>query len=67
MLISIMGMLVAYNVVYRVYVSLENMPVPLQVIANISFKMVLHHCKINNDKRFGFFAIWKETLILFGT
>ena len=47
---------VAYNAVHRLYVSLREYA--CRITSNskyFSVKMVLHHCKINNDKRFGIF------------
>jgi ABC-2 type transport system permease protein len=67
MLISLMGMLIPTMMLTGFLFPLENMPVPLQVIANVVpskwYYIVVKSIMI---KGLGFFAVWKEMLILFG-
>jgi len=68
MLISMMGMLVPTMLFTGFMFPIENMPVPLQVITNIvPSKWYYIIVKSIMIKGLGFSAIWKETLILFGT
>lgn len=68
MLISMMGMMLPIMLFTGFMFPLENMPVALQVIANI-FPSKWYYIIIKSImiKGLGFSAIWKETLILFGT
>ncbi|MCY1512603.1 putative multidrug ABC transporter permease YbhR [compost metagenome] len=68
MLISMMGMLVPTMLFTGFMFPIENMPVPLQVITNI-FPSKWYYIIVKSImiKGLGFSAIWKETLILFGT
>ncbi len=67
MLISMMGMLLPTMLLTGFMFPLENMPYPLQLIANVLpskwYYIVVKSVMI---KGLGFGAIWKETLILFG-
>ena len=67
MLISLMGMLLPTMMFTGFMFPLENMPIPLQVIANITpskwYYIIVKSIMI---KGLGFSAIWKETLILTG-
>jgi len=67
MLLSLMGMLIPIMMFTGFLFPLENMPMPLQVIANIVpskwFYIIVKSIMI---KGLGFSAIWKETLILVG-
>jgi ABC-2 type transport system permease protein len=67
MLISLMGMLLPTMMFTGFMFPLENMPLPLQVIANIVpskwYYIIIKSIMI---KGLGFSAIWKETLILSG-
>ncbi|MBK8521461.1 MAG: ABC transporter permease [Chitinophagaceae bacterium] len=66
MLISLMGMLIPVMMFTGFLFPLENMPMPLQVIANIvPSKWYYIIVKSIMIKGLGFSAIWKETLILF--
>lgn len=67
MLISMMGMLVPTMLFTGFMFPLENMPVPLQVFANI-FPSKWYYTIVKSImiKGLGFSAIWKETLVLFG-
>ena len=68
MLISMMGMLVPTMLFTGFMFPIENMPVPLQVITNIvPSKWYYIIVKSIMIKGLGFSAIWRETLILFGT
>lgn len=68
MLISMMGMLVPTMLFTGFMFPIENMPVPLQVITNVvPSKWYYIIVKSIMIKGLGFSAIWKETLILFGT
>lgn len=68
MLISMMGMLVPTMLFTGFMFPIENMPVPLQLITNIvPSKWYYIIVKSIMIKGLGFSAIWKETLILFGT
>ena len=65
MLISLMGMLIPTMMFTGFLFPLENMPVALQVIANIvPAKWYYIIVKSIMIKGLGFSAIWKETLIL---
>ncbi len=67
MLISLMGMLVPTMMLTGFLFPLENMPIPLQVIANVvPSKWYYIIVKAIMIKGLGFMAIWKEMLILFG-
>jgi ABC-2 type transport system permease protein len=67
MLISMMGMMLPTMLFTGFMFPLENMPVPLQVIANvIPSKWYYVIVKSIMIKGLGFTSIWKETLILFG-
>ena len=67
MLISLMGMLVPTMLFTGFMFPLENMPMPLQVIANaVPSKWYYIIVKSIMIKGLGFGAIWKETLILAG-
>ena len=67
MLVSMMGMLLPTMLLTGFMFPLENMPWPLQVIANIlPSKWYYIIVKSIMIKGLGFSAIWKETLILFG-
>ncbi len=68
MLLSMMGMMLPTMLFTGFMFPLENMPVPLQVIANI-FPSKWYYIIIKSImiKGLGFSAIWKETLILLGT
>lgn len=67
MLISLMGMLLPTMLFTGFMFPLENMPVALQVIANIVpskwYYIIIKSVMI---KGLGFSAIWKETLVLLG-
>ena len=67
MLISLMGMLMPTMLFTGFMFPLENMPIPLQIIANITpskwYYIIVKSIMI---KGLGFSAIWKETLILTG-
>lgn len=67
MLISMMGMMLPIMLFTGFMFPLENMPIPLQTIANI-FPSKWYYIIIKSImiKGLGFTAIWKETLILFG-
>ena len=68
MLISMMGMLVPTLLFTGFMFPLENMPAALQVISHIiPSKWYYSIVKSIMIKGLGFSAIWKETLILFGT
>ncbi len=65
MLISLMGMLIPTMLLTGFMFPLENMPMPLQIIANIvPSKWYYIIVKSIMIKGLGFAAIWKETLIL---
>ncbi len=65
MLISLMGMLIPTMLFTGFMFPLENMPIPLQVVANIvPSKWYYIIVKSIMIKGLGFAAIWKETLIL---
>ena len=67
MLISLMGMLLPTMMFTGFLFPLENMPVPLQVVANlVPSKWYYIIVKDVMIKGLGFSAIWKETLILLG-
>lgn len=67
MLISLMGMLLPTMLLTGFMFPLENMPMPLQVVANVlPSKWYYIIVKSIMIKGLGFGAIWKETLILFG-
>ncbi|HMR45246.1 MAG TPA: ABC transporter permease [Bacteroidia bacterium] len=68
MLISLMGMLVPTLLFTGFMFPIENMPVPLQIISNI-FPSKWYYIIVKSImiKGLGISAIWKETLILFGT
>jgi ABC-2 type transport system permease protein len=67
MLVSLMGMLLPTMLLTGFMFPLENMPVPLQVIANVlPSKWYYIIVKSVMIKGLGFGAIWKETLILLG-
>lgn len=67
MLISLMGMLLPTMMFTGFLFPLENMPVPLQFIANlVPSKWYYIIVKDVMIKGLGFSAIWKETLILTG-
>jgi ABC-2 type transport system permease protein len=67
MLIALMGMLLPVMMFTGFMFPLENMPYPLQVIANIvPSKWYYIIVKSIMIKGMGFWAIWKETLILLG-
>ncbi len=67
MLISMMGMLVPTMLFTGFMFPLENMPLPLQIIANaVPSKWYYTIVKSIMIKGLGFSAIWKETLVLFG-
>lgn len=67
MFISLVGLLMPTIIFSGFMFPIENMPVPLQVISNIVparwFYSIVKSVMI---KGLGFFAIWKETLILAG-
>lgn len=67
MLISLMGMLLPTMMLTGFMFPLENMPMPLQIIANVMpskwYYIIIKSIMI---KGLGFSAIWKETLILVG-
>jgi ABC-2 type transport system permease protein len=67
MLISLMGLLLPTILFSGFMFPLENMPLPLQLIANIVpskwYYIIVKNIMI---KGLGFSAIWKETLILLG-
>ena len=67
MLISLMGMLLPTMMFTGFMFPLENMPLPLQIIANVVpskwYYIIIKSIMI---KGLGFGAIWKETLILAG-
>lgn len=65
MLLSMMGMLLPTMLFSGFMFPIENMPVPLQVIANIvPAKWFYDIAKSIMIKGLGFFDIWKETLVL---
>jgi ABC-2 type transport system permease protein len=67
MLISLMGMLLPVMMFTGFMFPLENMPQPLQIIANaIPSKWYYIIMKSIMIKGLGFSAIWKETIILMG-
>lgn len=67
MLISLMGMLLPTVLLTGFMFPLENMPIALQVVANIvPSKWYYIITKAIMIKGLGFEAIWKESLILFG-
>lgn len=67
MLISLMAMLLPTMLLTGFMFPLENMPIPLQVVANIiPSKWYYIITKSIMIKGLGFAAIWKETLILAG-
>lgn len=67
MLISLMGMLIPTMLLTGFLFPLENMPIPLQVVANvIPSKWYYIIVKSIMIKGLGISAIWKETLILAG-
>lgn len=67
MLISLMGMLIPTMMFTGFLFPLENMPLPLQIIANIvPSKWYYIIVKSIMIKGLGIAAIWKETLILIG-
>jgi ABC-2 type transport system permease protein len=67
MLISLMGMLIPTLMFTGFLFPLENMPLPLQVVANaVPSKWYYIIVKSIMIKGLGFSAIWKESLILFG-
>lgn len=67
MLISLMGMLLPTMMFSGFMFPLENMPVPLQIVANIvPSKWYYIAVKSIMIKGLGLSSIWKETLILFG-
>ena len=67
MLISLMGMMLPTMIFTGFLFPLENMPMPLQIVANIVpskwYYIIVKDVMI---KGLGFSAIWKETLILLG-
>ena len=67
MLISLMGMMLPTMLLTGFMFPLENMPIPLQVIANIlPSKWYYIIVKAVMIKGLGIVSIWKETLILLG-
>jgi ABC-2 type transport system permease protein len=67
MLISLMGMLIPTMLFTGFMFPLENMPMPLQIVANVvPAKWYYIIVKSIMIKGLGFGAIWKETLILAG-
>jgi ABC-2 type transport system permease protein len=67
MLISLMGMLIPTMLFTGFMFPLENMPLPLQFVANlVPAKWYYIIVKSIMIKGLGFAAIWKETLILMG-
>ncbi|MCB0706009.1 MAG: ABC transporter permease [Saprospiraceae bacterium] len=67
MLISLMAMLLPTMMFTGFMFPLENMPMPLQIFANVlPSKWYYIIVKSIMIKGLGFAAIWKETLILFG-
>lgn len=67
MLFSLMGMLLPTMLFTGFMFPLENMPKPLQIIANVvPAKWYYIIVKAIMIKGLGFWAIWKETLILVG-
>lgn len=67
MLISLMGMLVPSILFTGFMFPLENMPYPLQLVANVvPAKWYYIIVKSIMVKGLGFSAIWKETLVLLG-
>lgn len=67
MLISLMGMLLPTMMFSGFMFPIENMPVPLQVISNaVPAKWFYIIVKSIMIKGLGFYAIWKETLVLIG-
>ncbi|MDX2069217.1 MAG: ABC transporter permease [Haliscomenobacter sp.] len=67
MLISLMGMLIPVLLFTGFMFPLENMPLPLQIIANVvPSKWYYIIVKSIMIKGLGLSAIWKETLILLG-
>ncbi|MEZ4893586.1 MAG: ABC transporter permease [Saprospiraceae bacterium] len=67
MLISLMGMMLPTLLLSGFMFPIENMPIPLQVISNIIpakwYYIIVKDIMI---KGAGFFAVWKETLVLAG-
>ncbi len=67
MLISLMGMLMPTIMFTGFMFPLENMPLPLQLVANLLpskwYYIIVKDIMI---KGLGFASVWKETLILFG-
>lgn len=67
MLISLMGMLVPSILFTGFMFPLENMPYPLQLVANVvPAKWYYIVVKSIMVKGLGFSAIWKEILVLLG-
>ena len=67
MLISLVGTLLPTIIFSGFIFPIENMPAPLQVVANIvPSKWFYIIAKTIMVKGLGFAAIWKETLILVG-
>ncbi|GJM62702.1 ABC transporter permease [Persicobacter diffluens] len=67
MLISLMGLLIPTMLFTGFMFPLENMPIPLQIVANfVPSKWYYIIVKSIMIKGLGFSAIWKETLILIG-
>lgn len=68
MLLAMMGMMLPTMLFTGFMFPLENMPVALQVLANV-FPSKWYYIIVKSImiKGLGFSAIWKETLILFGT
>ena len=67
MFISLVGLMMPTIIFSGFMFPIENMPIPLQVISNVIpakwFYIIVKSVMI---KGLGFFAIWKETLILVG-
>ncbi len=67
MFISLVGLLMPTIIFSGFMFPIENMPIPLQVVSNIvPAKWFYSIVKSVMIKGLGFFAIWKETLILAG-
>ena len=67
MLVSLIGLMLPTIMLSGFMFPVENMPVPLQVISNIvPAKWFFYITKSIMVKGLGFFAIWKETLVLVG-
>lgn len=67
MLLSLMGMLLPIMMFTGFLFPLENMPMPLQIVANaVPSKWYYIIVKSIMIKGLGFSSVWKETLILFG-